>query len=478
LAAREADAVRQLRAAAAEVLAAGIGGAGGVLQAEVLRVAHQARLLGLHRPAALAVALVTRLRAARARQAEHRLGDLAAVLRDLLEVTTALLGPAPAAGLRGTARQTYREGGGLRLYGLFAEPVLTATHAGVVAWAVDPAGRLSTVSDVTPHSGADAAAEAALTAGSRPVRLGDASLSHREFSRAGLVVQSATRTESGRLGAGAKVRAVRAAGADWQEQPSAALWSEPVASQADRALAAGRLPEEDRPAGADLLFLDVTVVGAGPVPGEVLAECAGLTLALAPAAAHPALPCRDNQALLASVPGLRLRVIGRLERAAHPRLRLLAAGQVPGPAGLRLPDARAGRVGLGLERLQQADLPSVPELSAPELVEPAPRPSAGAVPEPPVEVLGRRLEQAVTAGRRALAPGPAVPEAARLRAAGLGTAADLLTALCAAAADRERDVFGRLREGDPLAFALAWLAASCYREELATALCADAWRTG
>ncbi|MFI1523595.1 hypothetical protein [Kitasatospora cineracea] len=77
----EAEAVHRLRRAAAHTLAAGISGAGSVVQAELLRTAHQARLLGLHRPAALATTVVTRLRAARAAEPDHRLADLAAGLR-------------------------------------------------------------------------------------------------------------------------------------------------------------------------------------------------------------------------------------------------------------------------------------------------------------------------------------------------------------------------------------------------------------
>ncbi|MFD0349900.1 hypothetical protein ACFQ0M_35485 [Kitasatospora aburaviensis] len=171
----ERAAVHHLHHAAAAVLAAGVGGTGAVLQAELLRAAHRARLAGLHRPAAAAVAVVTRVRAARSGEPDHRLADLAAGLRELLDLTTALtavlttapatspatspaLPPGGLAELRGSARQAYHEAGGLRLYGLFTEPVLTATHAGVLTWAVDAGGRLSTVAEVMPHADATAAA--------------------------------------------------------------------------------------------------------------------------------------------------------------------------------------------------------------------------------------------------------------------------------------------------------------------------------
>ncbi|MFD7644516.1 hypothetical protein ACFV4P_28160 [Kitasatospora sp. NPDC059795] len=469
----EAEAVDRLRRVAADTLAAGISGAGSVQQAELLRTAHQARLLGLHRPAALAATVVTRLRAARAAEPDHRLADLAAAHRELLDATTVFT----PRQVRAAARQTYREVGSLRLYGLFAEPVVSATHAGVTVWVVDGAGQLATVSDVTPHADPTEAAQLAGAAAGRPVRLGDATLSHRDLARAGLAVQGATRTDSGRLGAGAKVRAVRAAGAGWDEEPAARLWAEPVPAQVERALAAGRIPHEQRPAGSDLLFLDVTVLGPGTVPGstapQLLAECAGSTVALLPAQDHPRLAFAANLAALASAPGLPLRVVGRLERATHPRLRLLAAAPAPGPGPvLALPPEYRNRINLGLERLQHADL--LPD--RPETLPPA----AAFAPQPPFHLLARPLEQAVTGGRRALAgrSDRAATEARRLRSAGLATAAQLLTAVHAAAADQERDVFGRLHTTDHLAFATAWLAAARYQEEVTTALCAAAWPTG
>ncbi|KIQ66475.1 hypothetical protein TR51_02445 [Kitasatospora griseola] len=469
----EAEAVDRLRRVAADTLAAGISGAGSVQQAELLRTAHQARLLGLHRPAALAATVVTRLRAARAAEPDHRLADLAAAHRELLDTTTVFT----PRQVRAAARQTYREVGSLRLYGLFAEPVVSATHAGVTVWVVDGDGQLATVSDVTPHADPTEAAQLAGAAAGRPVRLGDATLSHRDLARAGLAVQGATRTDSGRLGAGAKVRAVRAAGAGWDEEPVARLWAEPVPAQVERALAAGRIPHEQRPAGSDLLFLDVTVLGPGNVPGstapQLLAECAGSAVALLPAQDHPRLAFAANLAALASVPGLPLRVVGRLERATHPRLRLLAAAPAPGPGPvLTLPPEYRDRINLGLERLQHADLPP----DRPETLPPA----AAFAPQPPFHLLTRPLEQAVTGGRRALAgrADRAAVEARRLRSAGLATAAQLLTAVHAAANDQERDVFGRLHTTDHLAFATAWLAAARYQEEVATALCAASWPTG
>ncbi|MFJ2261689.1 hypothetical protein ACIOKD_25705 [Streptomyces sp. NPDC087844] len=436
--------------ATAAVLEAGTDGAGAVLQAELLRAAHTARVGGLPRVAASAVSVVTQLRAARGAEPAYRLTDLTAALRDVLMTAHRLPDSTDGelADLRGTARQPYAPDGSLRLYGLFSEPVLTATgYAGAVTWTADAEGRLYTVSDVAPGGSGRA-----VGAADRAVRVGDTALTHRELSRAGLAVSGATVSPTGRLGAGAGVRAVRAAGAAWNEAPLDRLWAAPVAEQVSRALQGGD----------GLLFLDVTVTGTvREAAGDcLLADCEGLTLRLAAAHDHPALPYRDNLRLLATAPGTRLRVVARLDTSPLPRALLVAAGH-PGDAG--------AHVDLGLDRLQHADLP------APGM---APTPTADGSPldEAPLHLLRRRVHQAASAGRRVLAfPGDSSADGRRLSRYGFACAGDLLDELHAAAADRSRDAFGRLVPADRDRFARAWLAAAHYTEEVDRALCAAAW---
>ncbi|WP_265293066.1 hypothetical protein [Streptomyces sp. SHP 1-2] len=445
------DAARALRDAATAVLEAGADGAGAVLQAELLRAAHTARLAGLPRAAGRAVAVVTAVRAARSGDPSHRLADLAAGLRDVLAAAHRLpLATGPElAELRGAARQPYTPDGSLRLYGLFSEPVLTTSgYAGAATWTADARGRLCTVSDVAP-GGAGRATGAA----DRAVRIGDTTLTHRELSRAGLAVSGATVSPTGRLGAGAGVRAVRASGAGWHEEPLDRLWAVPVAEQVSRALTSGQ----------DLLFLDVTTAGTvREAAGECLvAHCGGVAVRLAAAHDDPALPYRENLRLLASAGGLRLRVIARLTPGPVPRALLLAASHPTDPGV---------RVDLGLDRLRRADLP------------PSPAPAAPLAPpgdEAPLHLLRRRVHQAVSGGRRVLAFSGHREDAdgARLRRDGLTTAGDLLDELRGAAADRGRDPFGRLLPADAGRFSRAWLAASVYTEELDRTLCAASWGT-
>ncbi|MEU2280966.1 hypothetical protein ABZ614_03150 [Streptomyces sp. NPDC013178] len=445
-------AARAVFDAAAAVLEAGTDGAGAVLQAELLRAAHTARLAGLPRASAAAVSVVTGVRAARSADPAYRLAGLADAVRDVLGVAHRLpraTGP-DLAGLRGTVRQPYRPDGSLRLYGLFSEPVLTATgYAGAVTWTADADGRLCTVSDVAPGGPSRATGAA-----DRAVRIGDTALTHRELSRAGLAVSGATVSPTGRLGAGAGVRAVRASGASWRGEPLDRLWAVPVAEQVTRALDGGH----------DLLFLDVTLTGTvRETTGDcLLADCAGVPLRLATAHDHPALPHRDNLRLLSTARGSRLRVIARLVPGPLPRALLLAAEHPTDPTA---------RVDLGLDRLQRADLPAS--------TGPLPAAVAPGADEAPLHLLRRRVQQAVSGGRRVLAfPGGGSGDSARLRRFGLGTAGDLLDELHAAAADRSRDAFGRLLPADADRFARAWLAAAVYTDAVERGLCAAAWGAG
>ncbi|MFK0287845.1 hypothetical protein ACIQVL_46300 [Streptomyces sp. NPDC090499] len=440
--------------AVAAVLDAGTDGSGAVLQAELLRAAHTARLAGLPRAAAAAVSVVTAVRAARAADPAFRLAELVGAVSEALFVAHRVPHAAGAelAGLRGTVRQPYAPDGSLRLYGLFSEPVLTASgYAGAVTWTADAEGRLYTVSDVAPGG-----TGRAVGAADRAVRIGDTALTHRELARAGLAVSGATVSPTGRLGAGAGVRAVRASGVGWRAEPLDRLWAVPVAEQVGRALGGGH----------DLLFLEVTSVGAvREAAGDcLLADCGGVPLRLTAAHDHPALPHRDNLRLLAAARGSRLRVIARLAAAPHARAQLLATEHPMRPGS---------RVDVGLDRLQHADLPAS---ASPSAAPAAPVHGAGTPDEAPLHLLGRRIGQAASGGRRMLAfPGGSAADARRLHRHGLGTAGDILDELLAAAAERSRDAFGRLLPADTGRFARAWLTAARYTDEVDRVLCTAAW---
>ncbi len=451
-----------LWSAGAAVLEAGVDGAGAVTQSALLRAAHTARLRHLPRAAGAALSVVTLLRAARTGVPSYRTADLVTALAELLG-TAHRVGTASGAELaavRGRVRRPYSPDGSLRLYGLFTEPVVTDSgHGGVRTWVAGADGRLFTVGDVAPGG-----VGRALGVADRAVRLGDSALTHRELGRAGLAVSGATVSPDGRLGAGKAVKAVTARGAAWTEPPLAALWETPPAEQAARALRSTSRYADPDGDGSDLLFLDIELLGAVREPGGVclLAQCeGGVRVRLTVADDDPALAHRDNLALLAAAPGTRLRIIGRLVPATHPRLTLLACSH---PTG-------AGTVDLGLDRLRRADLP---DPSAPAHFAP-PQPAGPGGPSP-LYLLERRVEQTVPAGRAALGLlGDVTAETRRIRRGGLPTAAALLTALCASAGRRDRDLFGRLLPADTDGFAGYWLAAARYTAAVSESLCAAAW---
>ncbi|MFI5900310.1 hypothetical protein [Streptomyces cyaneofuscatus] len=459
------EAAAALWSAGAAVLEAGVAGAGAVAQAALLRAAHTARLRQLPRGASAALSVVTLLRAARAGDPSYRTAGLVTALAELLG-TAHRVGTAAGAELaavRGRARRPYSPDGSLRLYGLFTEPVVTDSgHGGARTWVATADGRLCTVGDVAPGG-----VGRALGVADRTVRLGDTALTHRELGRAGLAVSGATVSPDGRLGAGKSVKAVTARGAAWTEPPLATLWETPPAEQAARALRSVSRYAEPDGGGSDLLFLDVELLGAVRESAGtcLLARCdGGVPVRLAVADDDPALAHRDNLMLLATAPGTRLRIIGRLVPAPHPRLTLLASSHPTGES----------TVDLGFDRLSRADLP---DPGAP--VHSAPARPGGPGAESPLHLLERRVEQTVPAGRATLGMlGDVTAEARRLRRAGLPTAAGLLTALRASAARRERDLFGRLLPADTDGFAAHWLAAARYTAAVAESMCAAAWEPG
>ncbi|MFB4420389.1 hypothetical protein C5F59_004760 [Streptomyces sp. QL37] len=451
-----------LWSAGAAVLEAGVDGAGAVAQAALLRAAHTARLRQLPRAAGTALSVVTLLRAARAGDPSYRTADLVTALAELLGTAhrVGTTSGAELAAVRGRVRRPYSPDGSLRLYGLFTEPVVTDSgHGGVRTWVAGADGRLFTVGDVAPGG-----VGRALGVADRAVRLGDSALTHRELGRAGLAVSGATVSPDGRLGAGKGVKAVTARGAAWTEPPLATLWETPPSEQAARALRSTSRYADPDGGGSDLLFLDVELLGAVGESGGtcLLALCGGgVRVRLTVADDDPALAHRDNLMLLATAPGTRLRIIGRLVPALHPRLALLACSHPTGE----------GTIDLGLDRLSRADLP---DPAAP--VHPAPPQPGGPGAHSPLYLLERRVEQAVPAGRAALGTlGDVTAEARRIRRAGLPTAAGLLTALCASAARRDRDLFGRLLPADTDGFATHWLAAARYTAAVSETLCAAAW---
>ncbi|MFE0011470.1 hypothetical protein ACFVZX_33890, partial [Streptomyces erythrochromogenes] len=226
LTAAQLGAAAALWHAAAEALAAGVTAGGAVVQAELLRAAHTARLAGLPRAEAAALRVVRGLRAARERRTAHRLGDLTGSFRELLHTAGVLASGAAGPALTGTSRRAYTAGGSLQVHGLCREPVLSATgYGGVVTHLLAPDGSRYSISDVRPGGLARARG-----AGRASVALGGATLDHAGLARGGLRIVGATVSAEGRLGAGRGGKATPQPGAPGADGPAAPLVARPAAA--------------------------------------------------------------------------------------------------------------------------------------------------------------------------------------------------------------------------------------------------------
>jgi len=467
-------AAADLARAGAAVLAAGLAGSGLVLRTALLRAGYEARAHGLHRPAAVARQVAALMRASAEQQPHYRLADLTDQLRELLGLCRLLAGPdrdpATVPALLGTARRPYDLRGSLRLYGLCTVPVAPDSgYGGVATYLVDRDSRMWMVADLMPGGAGRAAA-----AGDATVALGETALTHRGLARAGLVVSGATASATGQLGAGASVRAVGAAGAAWHAEPLAALWREPLAAQVRRAYAALALPVAERPAGADLMFLRVRVLG--PHDDGLLASTPdGLRLTVAVAAEHESLPYRENLRLLAGAPGLPVLLVG-VPDAGRPT-RLLGYALAPDPdadpdgAGPTLVPPAAGHVDLGYDRLHASHLRRVGTPGRPGGTQTGGAPDAAR--DAALRLLRRHVERVVAGGRAAQAL--ARTEESQLRRARLDTGAEVLARLARTAGAYARDTFGRLAADDGVAFTDAWLAAALYEQAAARTLLEASW---
>jgi hypothetical protein len=444
---------RRAFAVCAELLATGAEAAGAFVQTELLRAIHACRGAGLHRLAATQTRMLRSIRDLRADRPAFSLRVLTGDLRDALAVAWALAAGDATPGLVGTARRDYEPAGNLHLRGLFTEAVVARTgYAGAVTYLLDDRGTIYSRADIAPGDAARAAAAYDAAAG-----LGDAVLPHRELSRAGLFVSDATASADGRLGAGQRVRAVRASEPSrWDHPRVEARWAVPLADQLAAVAAHDGAPDELRPAGWDLVFVEGAIVG-GPQPALAVA---GRALRLTTALLDRALPARDNLAALAAAHGLRVRAIARVRLASAGRLELLALGPAPGESRLVLREAWHGRANLHHDRLPAvAAAPAARPASSPVLAAPA------ADDDDLLEPLRRRVERVVLGGLGTL-PVHALAElerdAAALADRSLGGGAEALRDLAAFAHAAGRTMTGARRAVDRASFGQVWLRAALY----------------
>ncbi|PSK96756.1 hypothetical protein CLV63_11053 [Murinocardiopsis flavida] len=514
LGADAAESARLAWAAGADLLATGVRAAGVPHRTGLLRAASAARAARLPRLAAACTTAAAGIRDAET--PDFALSGYAAALSDLLELAWRLgggpEGPRPAAVLAdaGVARRAYTEIGGLRLYGLACERVVTGSgYAGVVSHVVAAGSygppTLWRIGGVVPGGPGQ------VTAAYRgPVEFGGLTMSHRDLTRSGALAQAASGSADGRLSGGTAATAAAVGGATWWEEPLSSLWEEPAGRQVERALAALAAPSHRT--GEDFVFADVTDIGPGP-DGTVTAAVVGLDgrVSLAPAAPDDRMTAR-NLARVAARPGTAARIVARPVPGRPRTLVPIALAPAQGPAsgpvfgasfgpasrsatgqGYPLPERYAGRVNLGLDELD-APPPSPPPSSregppgaaaageseatvdAPAVASgrgsaTAAKPAPG--PRPPTGALRRALHRIAEGGRGA-APAIAalVPT---LKRSGMGGAAELLGELDTAARERVRVFTGESTLPAPDRLALVWTTAMAYTRAAEGSLDLDAW---
>lgn len=446
-------------AAGAELLASGAARAGAVVRGELLRSIHGCRVEGLHRLAVCGLRLVQALKELREERPEFERRAFTDDLAEWLWVSSALCDarrPLGASALLGVARRSYAPVGHLQLTGLFSEPVVARSgYAGVVTTLTDGHGRCLTVNEVQP--GDASRVPSAYRAGAK---LGGGAITHQALGRSALLVEKATRSADGRLGAGAGVLAVLAGPASWADAAVQALFEAPIDSQLDRLFGPAGQPRRAETGDSPLLFFTAEVrgrLGSALALEERARKVTWLGLAPSPLAE---LCYVENLELLARLPGLVARFIGRPVRGQARSVELLAlsvAGLVaPENATaprLELPDDWRGLVNLGLDRLQRSLATGATarpvELEAVE-------PGAGS----PLEPLRRRLEQLAVAGPLSLSPAlveQVAREAQRLETQLMPEAARALSALAQAAQPHPHQPFEPQRLGQAFARAALYL---------------------
>lgn len=456
-----AAAERALRTVS-DILASGAEASGAFAQAELLRSIHACRTVGLHRLATTQTRALRSIRDLRADKPEFILAVLTADLRDALAVAHAVASGEASDSLFGFARRDYTPIGNLRLRGVFTEAVVARSgYAGAITYLVDDKGRFYSRADVAPGDAGRAAG-----AYDAAANIGDAVLPHRELCRSGLFVSDATASVDGRLGAGQRVRAVRASEPSlWSSEQLAARFAAPLADQLALLAARDADPDELRPAGWDLVFVEGVVVGGAGGVGIVAGET---PIRFTTSLDQRALAIRDNLAVLARASGLRVRAIGRARIGIPRELELLAIGPAPDELRFTMPEAWHGRANLHYDKLSVLALDEAPDVRV--------------VPAPPSEdllsPLRRRVERAVLGGTGTL-PTHAIAELERearlLAECALRGGADVLRDLAALAHDATRGASGTRRAIDHATFARAWLRAALYEDAARRRLSVASW---
>lgn len=348
-----------LETSIAKVLQVGIANAGVTLQAGLQRSVYQCRAVGLHKAASLGIRVMTGITQFRSRSPQADPPQLIDDVTELLETSYHLSrSPNPELYWIGTARREQFPVRLKRLYGLFAEPVVSRSgHAGAIAWFLGEDGNYYSASDVRPGD-----VQLARDAYRGGIEIGPLVQPGRQLARGLYVGSEMTASTDGRLGRGKKVKLVHQGESSWDTEAIERRFSQPLADQWQTVYQHASLPDDARPAGWDFTFVQGTVLGASG-PDLLFQLVDGTSIRLGIANDADTLAFRGNLKMLSYAPGLRLRVIGRTSLAAPKLLLPMAVSnwddgdstskpeqRVP---TLELPTPLADRVMLGFDQLER-----------------------------------------------------------------------------------------------------------------------------
>jgi hypothetical protein len=356
---------RELANSVSELLRAGVANAGVVVQSGLLRAVHQCRADGLHRLAALGLRVIGGTSEFRSRAATADPEQLSEDVGDILENSRHLLHDRAVNSFWiGTARRKQLPVNPRRLYGLFAEPIITRSgFTGAAVYFLGEDDRFYSASDVRPGD-----AQHARNAYLGGIEIGSLVQPAKQLARALYLGSEMTASADGRLGRGKAIRIVEHGRSNWQSEAIQRRFRRRPQEQWDAVYSQTALPADARSAGWDFVFLEGTVLGASGSELLFALQSNNVPVRLAIQNESEPLCFRENLRMLSFAPGLRLQMIARVDLRTPRRLYPLAIAAATGDANaeaprLEIPDSFAGRFCMGFDEIQRTFLPTAGPLA-------------------------------------------------------------------------------------------------------------------
>ena len=346
-----------VRESLSALLRVGARNAGILLQSGLLRAGHASRASDLY---ALSN---TMLRIAEGVQRFRQQSDEADSLALKEDVASAFFAchsllnqPTVPKWIVGQARRVFESLEVRKLNGVLAEPILTRSgFAGVSVYLQDTnEGGLYTVNEL--RTGDTSLIRQAYRGG---IDLGGITVEAKELCRSTFAVQELTVSEDRRLGKGKSTR--WATTKREQTEPfSGGRFANSIDAQLEKLFSWSDTPNEQRPAGWDLVSITTTVIGSNGATVVVAVEGSDRPWRLGVMIDSPELEYRHNLALIARCPRLQLRCLVRVRENVPYCADLLAIANISSVLAesqvdprLELPQDWQGICNTGLDRLER-----------------------------------------------------------------------------------------------------------------------------